>query len=239
MFTDNRDKIFEPQNLFIWFMLAFQGGMINAGGYMAVHRFVSHVTGFATLFGIEFFQKDITLAFGMLMGPLFFLIGAMISAWFIERRRLRSYYPQYGIVFSFIILNLILVSFGGHFGFFGQFGEEFNYGRDYALLFILSLTCGLQNAVISSVSGAIIRTTHLTGPTTDLGIGLVHLWTERHTHNKKLIFATWCRLGIITSFIIGSLFGAFIFIKWHFLGFISPVFISLFVMYRLKMHKAL
>ena len=35
-----------------WFLLAFLGGHVNAGGYLACHRFVSHVTGFATLAGV-------------------------------------------------------------------------------------------------------------------------------------------------------------------------------------------
>jgi len=47
-----QDTLYERQNLYLWFLLAFQGGALNAGGYLAVHRFVSHVTGFATLAGI-------------------------------------------------------------------------------------------------------------------------------------------------------------------------------------------
>jgi uncharacterized membrane protein YoaK (UPF0700 family) len=238
MFTKNKDLIYLPANLFIWFLLAFQGGLLNAGGYLAVHRFVSHVTGFATLFGVDAVTKDWGSAFGMLFGPLFYLLGTIISAWFIERERIRAREPKYKIVFFLIIFNLIFLSIFGNLGYLGNFGEEFHYGRDYVVLFILALTCGLQNAVISSASGAVIRTTHLTGPTTDFGIGLVRLWTERKNKNKDLIFANWCRAGIICSFIIGSLVGAYLYSQFTFLGFLFPAFTSFYVMIRLGIHKS-
>jgi uncharacterized membrane protein YoaK (UPF0700 family) len=239
MFTHNKDLLYQPRNIFLWFLLAFQGGLLNIGGYLGVHRFVSHVTGFATLFGVQAVTFDWGHAFGILLGPGFYLLGTMISAWHIERRRLLNKQPKYALIFLLIILNLILLSLFGRFGYLGNFGEEFSYGRDYIVLFTLSLTCGLQNAVISSASGAVIRTTHLTGPTTDLGIGLVRLWTERFKPNRELIFANYLRIGIITSFILGSLFGAFTFSSLQFLGFLVPAFISIFVMFRLDIHKTL
>jgi uncharacterized membrane protein YoaK (UPF0700 family) len=237
MFIEKKDQLYYPENIFVWFVLAFQGGIMNVGGFMAVHRFVSHVTGFATLFGYDAITKDWTSALGMLSGPLFYIFGTMVSAWFIERPRMRSHHPRYGIVFLIMIFCLLFISIFGTIGVLGTFGEDFNYGRDYILLFVLALTCGLQNAVISSASGAVIRTTHLTGPTTDLGIGLVRLWTSRNEFNRELIFANWCRAGIIVSFIMGSLIGAVAFNHLQFLGFFLPVIISIFVMFRLKIHK--
>ena len=53
MFHHNKDAIYYPENLFIWFLLALQGGFVNVGGFMAVHRFVSHMTGFGTWIGVE------------------------------------------------------------------------------------------------------------------------------------------------------------------------------------------
>ena len=236
MFRD-QDSLYDPKNMFIWFLLAFQGGGLNTGGYLAVHRFVSHVTGFATLAGIEGAKFNFLNMIGMLMVPTFFLMGAMLSAWLVERRRIQERPPRYSTVFSIIILNLIAVAVLGSLGFFGTFGESFTFGRDYLLLFLLAFTCGLQNAVISSASGAFIRTTHLTGPTTDLGIGLVRIWTLRKTVNHNELFAIWCRLGIIFSFILGSLINAFFFMEYRFYGFFLPVFISMFVAIRLRIIK--
>ena len=63
------------RNRVIWFTLAFQAGWINAGGFLACHRFVSHVTGFATQFGVDIAEFRWTDATGMLTVPLFFFNG--------------------------------------------------------------------------------------------------------------------------------------------------------------------
>lgn len=235
MFQNDQDSIYEPSNMFVWFILGFQGGILNIGGYLAVHRFVSHITGFATLFGTTFIEKDLKNAVGMLLVPLMFLIGVMVSAWFIERRRLLNKPPKYSLIFSLIILNLLVLSMGGMSGYLGTFGEEFNFGRDYFVLFLLAYTCGLQNATISSASRSVVRTTHITGPSTDLGIGLVKLWTTRRHMDQREKFIVLCRMGIILSFILGSLAGAYCFRRFEFMGFLFPMAISLFVAYRLRL----
>lgn len=215
-------------------MLAFQGGILNVGGYLSVHRFVSHITGFATLFGAEWVANDLLRAFGMLLVPLVFLFGVCVSAFFIERRRLLNKRPQYTLVFGFMIINLFIIYLGGINGFLGSFGEDFNYRRDYVLLFLLAYTCGLQNATIASASGSVIRTTHLTGLVTDLGIGLVRLWTKPDLKAGKEYFINYCRFGIIASFVAGSLFGAILFNRFEFHGFAVPVVISLYIAHRLR-----
>jgi uncharacterized membrane protein YoaK (UPF0700 family) len=234
MFKGKEDQLYHPRNLFIWFLLAFQGGALNTAGYLAVHRFVSHVTGFATLAGVAGAQSDWRAMFGMLMVPVCFLMGVIISAWNVERRRINQLSPRYSFVFSVIIFNIFIIAVAGVLGYFGNFGEALNSSRDYVLLFILSFTCGLQNAVISSASGAVIRTTHLTGLTTDFGIGLVRIWSNLKNPNKEELFATWCRVGIYFSFIGGSLVSALLFLHVHFYGFFLPLLISLFAAIRLR-----
>lgn len=234
MFNEDTDAIYEPSNIFIWFVLGFQGGILNVGGYLAVHRFVSHITGFATLFGDQFSKTNLTNALGMLLVPFIFLFGVIVSAIFIERQRLLNKSPKYTLIFTFIIANLIFLTIAGATGHLGTFGEEFSYDRDYIVLFLLAYTCGLQNAVISSASKSIIRTTHITGPTTDLGIGLVKMWTLRKELTKKDHFVIWCRFGIIISFIFGSLVGAYLFKSLEFYGFIFPALISIYAAFRLR-----
>lgn len=234
MFKGKEDLLYDPRNLFIWFLLAFQGGSLNTGGYLAVHRFVSHVTGFATLAGVAAAEFDWITMFGMLMVPMFFLLGVIISAWNVERQRIKDSIPRYSLVFSIIFFNILFIAVSGSFGFLGEFGEPLNSSRDYLLLFLLSFTCGLQNAVISSASGAVIRTTHLTGPTTDFGIGLVRMWTTRKNLHKQELFANWCRFGIYVSFILGSLISALLFVNFKFWGFYLPLAITLYTAMRLR-----
>jgi uncharacterized membrane protein YoaK (UPF0700 family) len=237
MFKD-QDSLYEHRNLFIWFLLAFQGGALNTGGYLAVHRFVSHVTGFATLAGVAGAKYEWSTMFGMLMVPVCFLLGVIISAWNVERQRVKNLIPRYSFVFSIIFFNILFVAVLGTLGYLGEFGEPLNSERDYLLLFMLSFTCGLQNAVISSASGAVIRTTHLTGLTTDFGIGLVRLWSTRKNLHSRELFASWCRLGIFWSFVGGSFVSALLYLNFKFYGFFLPLVITLFTAIRLRaIHK--
>ena len=208
--------------------MAFQAGVLNIGGFMAVHRFVSHVTGFATFFGYEINQVDKTHAFGMLAVPVFFLLGCMISALLVDIRLKLHKRPKYYITFGLIFFLLFFVFGLGMIGYFGNFGEPLAPSRDYTLLILLCLICGIQNGTITTVSKSVIRTTHLTGVTTDLGIGIV-----RFLYRRKLkggigdeAEANQMRAGIIFFFVFGSVFGGFVFSRLGYLGFFVPVVTS-------------
>jgi uncharacterized membrane protein YoaK (UPF0700 family) len=223
------------------FCWLFRGGALNTGGYLSVQRFVSHVTGFATLAGVAGAKMDFPTMFGMLMVPISFLLGVMISAWNVERRRIQSKTPHYSLVFSIIVFNILLIFSLGILGYLGEFGETLSSERDYFLLFILAFTCGLQNAVITSTSGALVRTSHLTGLTTDFGIGMVRLWTTRKELQKRELFANWTRFGIYWAFAVGSFISALLYINFKFYGFLLPLLISIFCAIRLRaiqIHKS-
>ena len=211
--------------------MAFQAGLLNIGGFMACHRFVSHVTGFATFFGYEVNQADSSHAIGMLVVPLFFLLGAMISGFLVDIRLKLHKKPKYYLSFGFIFILLLLVLTGGQLGYLGEFGQPLNTSGDYLLLIILCLTCGIQNGSITSVSRSVIRTTHLTGITTDLGIGLARLLSSKKLDepmdNERK--AVMMRIGIILFFGLGSVFGGYIFSKLAYMGFIIPVMTSGFL----------
>jgi uncharacterized membrane protein YoaK (UPF0700 family) len=226
MFTGQNLNHYSPRNAAVWMSLAFQAGIINTGGFLACHRFVTHTTGFGTLFGVELSKGDFFEGLGMLSVPLFFLIGTMISATFVDQKILKHQLPNYPLVFAIMTVLLFLVTVGGKAGYFGTFGEDLSLVRDYALLAILAFSSGLQNATVTSVFGAVVRTTHLTGLTTDLGIGCVRLFTGTYKLAKdNEIKATWMRLAIIGSFVAGS-FSAFVYLHNQYLGFAIPTLIS-------------
>lgn len=208
--------------------MAFQAGILNIGGFMACHRFVSHVTGFATFFGHEISQNNLLHALGMLVVPIFFLFGAMVSGQLVDVRLRLHKKPKYYISFSLIFLLLGLVFLGGISGFYGTFGIPLNTLSDYVLLILLCFVCGIQNGTITSVSKSVIRTTHLTGITTDLGIGLVRIlnsnkFDDSMENEKK---ANLMRFGIIVFFGMGSVLGGYVFRRWEYYGFIIPFFTS-------------
>ncbi len=229
MFSGQRNLAqFKPQNIAIWFSMAFQAGMINSGGFLSCHRFVTHTTGFATHFGTELAMGKTFSAFGMLSVPFFFLFGSMVSAFFVDRRYIRGQRPLYHWMFALISVFMLLISILGEANFFGTFGDNMLLTKDYFLLVLLCMSSGIQNAAITSASGSVVRTTHLTGITTDLGIGLVRAMSLGYSDKVQASESksNWMRAGIIISFIFGSTISALIYLRINYLGFIGPAIIS-------------
>lgn len=219
---------YTPGNILIWMSMSFQAGVLNIGGFMACQRFVSHITGFATFFGYEINQPDKTHALGMLAVPLFFLFGSMLSGQLVDIRLKLHKSPKYYIAFGIIFVLLSLVLALGMLGYFGKFGEPFQPLRDYSLLILLCFTCGIQNGTITSVSKSVVRTTHLTGVTTDLGLGIVRFLNRNKIKGGigNEIHANYMRMGIIFFFGFGSVVGGFVFRRLQYAGFFVPVLTS-------------
>jgi uncharacterized membrane protein YoaK (UPF0700 family) len=210
---------------FDWLLLTFIAGNVNAGGYLAAHRFVSHITGFATLFGIEAAHGRFDQAVGILSVPVFFLLGVMTSAYFVDRRVHRGERPRYALVMALVLLCLATAALGGHWGLFGVFGSEPRLRQDYLLLALLCAASGLQNAAVSTASGATVRTTHLTGLTTDLGTGLVRAFSDPKRYGAEMKAARF-RVATIVSFALGSAVGACAYLYFSYLGFLLPTVLA-------------
>jgi uncharacterized membrane protein YoaK (UPF0700 family) len=231
MFIDAKSQIlsFNFKNYVLWFILSFNAGCINIGGFLAAHRFVSHITGYATHFGDEFSRGNLGRALSLASVPVFFIIGSMISAWFTDRREIRSHKDKnYAFLFFLISGILFFISVIGPFGVFGLFGAENEFLPNYFLISLLAISSGLQNAMISTASGLLVRTTHLTGISTDFGVGLIRffnlpLGSEQRTKEMRV---NLLRGGTIGSFILGSIIASFQFRRFEYLGFLLPALIT-------------
>jgi uncharacterized membrane protein YoaK (UPF0700 family) len=204
--------------------------MINTAGLLSVHRFVSHITGFAGHFAVAIYDHEYLMALYALSLPATFLFGSMYSGYFTEARRLRGHSPQYVLVMLTITLILLALGLAGTAGALGVFGEPFESLRDYILLVALSFACGAQNGLFTHYSGSVIRTTHLTGITTDLGIGLIREFFVKDVKEGKL---NMVRLELICSFIIGSVVSVYIFMGLEFAAFFILAALALGITARL------
>lgn len=220
-----------------WFLLSLNAGFINAGGFLATGRFVSHVTGFATLFGVDIAAQQFDLAVGILSVPFFFLLGSMIAGVLIERPLDQKRVPHYDYVMSGAGLCLLISSVIEN---FDQFGGSHHLKDTYILMALLCLASGLQNAAIAASSQSSVRTTHLTGLTTDLGLGLARVLTSTLTkvERKREAKINWLRVGTIASFVVGSGLGAYIFKTGHYFGFTLPASICFYSAWHGRRLKA-
>jgi uncharacterized membrane protein YoaK (UPF0700 family) len=223
------DPIFSRSHAFIGFALAMAAGTINVGGFLAFGRFVSHVTGFATLFGGESSSGRWVEAFELLSVPIFFLLGSMLSAYLIDRKRHQGHKPDLHWAMWIVTLNLGVASWLGAHDFFSAFGGGLDLTRDYLLLALLSLASGTMNGLITSASSGALRSTHLTGTTTDLGLGLVRVMFPNNDSRRHLreVRANWLRVGTIAFFVTGSLLGGLFFRHKGYHGFFLPTLLTL------------
>jgi uncharacterized membrane protein YoaK (UPF0700 family) len=146
--------------------LAFVAGAVNAGGYVAVSRYTSHMTGIVASISNQLALGEYRLAAGGLAAYVSFLGGAATSAILINWARRRKRHSRYAL--PLMIEAFLLLAFG-------LLGANRPLPAGLlvpATVLLLCYTMGLQNAVITKISGAEIRTTHVTGLTTDLGIEL-------------------------------------------------------------------
>ena len=222
----NKDRILAGKDTWPWYLLAFQAGAINSAGYLACHRFVSHVTGFGTRIGIELGTQNHLMALEMSFKFLFFLIGALIVGLiFYQLKRTKE--EKFFISMSLLTFILLTIYVLGEIGLFGVFGEPLLLQRDIALLCTLCFACGIQNGATSIISSGLMRTTHMTGLTTDLGTGIAKVIAEKDKMELRLVKV---RFNLIAYFTIGAMLSALYSSKLEFKTFLIPMISSTIIL---------
>jgi uncharacterized membrane protein YoaK (UPF0700 family) len=203
--------------------LAFVAGAINAGGFLAVGSYTSHMTGIVSAVADNIVLGTWALVWAGLASLLAFMGGAMTTAWMVNwslRRNLRSAYGRPLLLEA----GLLLV--------FGLVGAAIDAQSHFFVPLTVLLLCfvmGLQNAVITKISHAEIRTTHVTGLVTDLGIELGKLlYFNGQAAPETRVVANRQRLALhlrmIAGFFAGALAGAY---GFKFAGYLSTVPLAL------------
>jgi len=197
-------------------------GVVNAIGLLGFeHQSVSHLSGTATLLGTSFLHTSLQHTLH-LMGVLFsFLIGSSIAGFLLHGATLKlgRHYDSALMLEAVLLLAalglLTTGNFSGH--------------------FFASAACGLQNALATTYSGAVVRTTHVTGIFTDLGIMFGSLLRGQSIDRRKVLLFVL----IITGFIVGGTLGALLYIDYQFFALLFPagVCLSLAMLYRVYVKK--
>lgn len=192
-------------------ILAFSAGCINSTALMGfTHLSVSHVTGNVSLFSAAISHGDYKSVLFIGASLLSFLAGAIISGMIIGQRSL-VLGRRYGLALlceaGLLLLSFYLFS---HHDYLGQLSA--------------AAACGLQNSMIATYSGAVIRTTHLTGLTSDLGAALGNWLAGRGVDKLTVIFQAM----IWYAFCGGGVVGAFMFAQYRYLALLLPIAITLF-----------
>jgi uncharacterized membrane protein YoaK (UPF0700 family) len=171
--------------------LAFVAGIVNVVGYLGFeHQAITHLTGTTSLLGAALVQGDLR-AIGNLLGVILaFVAGAMASGLIIQDSTLQLG-RRYGVVLSIEALLLILAV------------PLFEH-RMIAGALLAAAACGLQNAMASTYSGSLIRTSHVTGLFTDIGIAVGHAMRGMPVARRRLALCSLVICGFLTGGIAGA-----------------------------------
>ncbi|WP_245869860.1 YoaK family protein [Pedobacter ginsengisoli] len=204
-------------------LLCVTAGFVNAAGFLGFSVLTTNVTGHAALFAERIAMQDWQTARVVALWMFLFLAGAFISSLTVSLIG-RNQQFSYVIPILMELLVLLIVGLAGYRYDGSLVARELFAG---SLLFVM----GLQNALVSMISGSVVRTTHLTGTFTDLGIELAQIIQKGNRKNAVLRSRIKMRAAIISFFLFGALLGAYLFNVFQFHAFLFPVAVLLYTLF--------
>src|SRR3954467_941639 len=171
--------------------LAIVGGFVDAVGFITLAGiFTSNMTGNTAALAARFAEFNWSAVFHFLFVIGAFFGGTVISSSIAaggQRFGIRSVYAL-ALSLELVLLSAFLLS--------GQWALSHGIQPGYAIIWLPAMAMGLQNATITQIAGAVVRTTHVTGVLTDLGIESVQLlfWLRDRTSGswmQRLRHAFW------------------------------------------------
>jgi uncharacterized membrane protein YoaK (UPF0700 family) len=205
--------------------LAFVAGIVNAVGLLGFqHQAVTHLTGTTSLLAAALASCDWADALHLAATIGAFVAGTVLSGFIIQDSTLQLG-RRYGVA---LLLESLLLCVA----------VPLLKRSNLLGIYSASCACGLQNAMVSTYSGAVVRTTHLSGMFTDLGIFLGH-WLRRlpvDTRRLRLCFL------VISGFLCGGVAGAVAFNRLGYSALFLPggltaVAAFAYAMYRLRRRR--
>jgi uncharacterized membrane protein YoaK (UPF0700 family) len=174
-------------------VLAAVAGTVDAAGFVLAQRYTSHVTGLVAAAGDELATHAPWLALASIAAVSTFVVGSACCALFVRfarRRRLHALFA-WPLLIEALLLALAAMANG-----------------PALLAGTLCFAMGWQNALATKASRTEIRTTHVTGIVTDIGIALgrvaartVGIDAGDHADDGR-------RLALLAGLLAAFLFGA-------------------------------
>ena len=218
-------------NLHLGVALAFVAGALNAGGFLAIGQYTSHMTGVVSSAADDLVLGKVAHAIAGLLSLAAFISGAITTALMVNFARRTSSTAKLTYTAPLLLEAALLLVFG-------LVGATLKLHEFISVSMTAILLCyvmGLQNALVTKISNAEIRTTHITGLVTDLGIELGRLiyWNRTGQLFAPAVRANRAKLrvlgALIAAFALGGIIGA---LGFKYVGYVStiPLAVMLVVM---------
>ncbi|QBQ41589.1 DUF1275 domain-containing protein [Sphingobacterium psychroaquaticum] len=211
-------------NIKLGALTAFSAGMVNVISVCVFFAFTSNITGYYAVLPQEIAKGNWYQAAVVLLWILLFFSGSLLSNLLIIHGKSRmGQYVSHAIP---VILELLCVLFVGLYldFFYGDSLQETEF-----LVGALLFAMGLQNGLTASISNSVVKTTHLTGLTTDLAI-LVSMFTiQANRSNKALVDKFHLLLSILGAYFAGGLLSGICYVYYHNFTFYVACFVLLII----------
>ena len=195
--------IYSLRHIPSWILLAGAAGYVNGFAYLACQQFVTHVTGTVTQMGLEYSHEGIAADFAVIY--ISFVVGAISAVLLVRARAKEGSRDRWALPLIIVALIIAGVAVAGNNQAFKPFGTiTANDTPPVVLLSLLAFAAGLQNAAVASTTGMAVRTTHLTGPTTDIGMLLGAAILGGRAERRAALRGAGLRSGMVLAFLIGA-----------------------------------
>ena len=193
--------------------LAAVAGFVNSGGFVMIGSFTSHVTGSVGRMSDDVARGQLPAAASAVSLTVAFFLGAVLASLILERTGGARPAGRYGR--ALLLEAAVLLCFV----FIAGLARATHPRILDAQAALLCLAMGMQNSLVTRLSGAVVRTTHLTGVVTDLGIEAArwYRWYRAQLRTRAPseplperppVGRISLLCAIISSFIVGAVFGA-------------------------------
>jgi len=222
-------------NIQLGTLTAFSAGMVNIGSLLLFFSFSSNITGHYAILASEIVSGNLYQIAVVFAWVFLFFFGSFTSNFIVIHFNKKNQYLSHAIPLILEIICLLAV------GIYGQFFYAETLTESEALLAIMLYAMGLQNGLTASISNFSVKTTHLTGTTTDLGILFSMFTKAEYRNNKDLIGKAKLLLYIATFYLLGAVIAGFTYISLGFKMFYVVctllVVIIFYDMYKIRLRR--
>ena len=205
-------------NLRLGIFTAIIAGMVNVASLVLFYSFTSNLTGHFAILAQEIADGKWFQMLVVLFWIILFFSGSFLSNNLIINSTRKNAFVSHSIPMIIEIGCFVFV------GIYGQFFYTETLTQTVILVSVLLFSMGLQNGLTASISNFQVKTTHLTGLTTDLAIHLSMLTKKKYRMNAQLVQKTKLMAAIMGSYLVGGIFSGLII---HYVQFQVFYFISL------------
>lgn len=183
-------------------LLTSIAGALNAVGFLIAGSFTANMTGNISAFADHLANGAILISFSFLGLVIAFICGASLAAFAIQTGEKKSVRSIYALAIAAEAIMLLLLG--------TALISSFANPHETFLVIVLSFVMGLQNAVTTMISRARVRTTHVSGMATDIGIELAAMVGDTKSRQDAMPKLKLHSLTL-TSFAVGGVCGALLF----------------------------